>query len=492
MSQSDYRILDARNRAIEVLPTTDIDGKAIGHYSCLRKAKVSELAVADYPQSYDEAKSTENVYKYMHLAGSSLKIKVPRYVNPNDDIIYRRLNEHEVSYVAAPKYTGFDLAFRTLHHPGDNAEYFARTLITLACSNLEVCDQKPDKDYNLIEYLMHGGRVNYDLAALSNSEREKFIDLFAPGMQERLAASHTLVEDNQNNLREKKVRGLAAFAPRTHWGIDFAIGGTGGFTVKRRSQSGKVEEQQVSPQATGSHGHIYVHCAMPQASAVARTSRQKKWRYRIANVFSPFKRRFSTAGRFMRGVFRRSAPVAPETVAEFTYPRGIAIGIEPSGSAKANEFTGESHSMLGSAGRLSPFLQEKIDRHDSCGRADFVQPGQKYNNFMVKVTSSNLQQILRNCGNPQHDQTQQMALHTKNTACRNALEFMFKHHPQAQQVQDRPARRQSMHDYHATLGRDGWFRSHDGLGGRISTVRNLPPAEVPTQTPIPGSARPSE
>ena len=207
-------------QSMRVIPKTDLFGNNILCPTAMVHAEV--IAVADE----SSAVSGHDKMHCAKLKGFSETIFVPEYIKPGDQVYFHRrqqADELQLNYVFSPDRNHFDLAYRSLH-AHDNAgydptaQYLAKLLLLLHHSNLSVCDLPPDQDYKLIEYLMHGGRIIIDQQDLDDAQRRDLLALFAPGMQERVAASHSLrYRDGDAQERKHKLKDFwRSLAKRQH------------------------------------------------------------------------------------------------------------------------------------------------------------------------------------------------------------------------------------------------------------------------------------
>jgi hypothetical protein len=226
----------------------------------------------------------------------------------------------------------------TCLHP--NVIAMARVYQAIGVGNLSVNGLQPDANYSLADYLIYGGRIRFDLQALSADEKEDFwnyifnqnLDASSSILYHRRYATHRAAGvDASGNLAEIKSLVLGSlidtFTPLNkslHWGIDLPIGGK-------------------NAKADGEWGHMYIG----KSDAM------------------------------------------------------VMVGIEPSAYGKKNKRTQEVHSVLGLSGKLSPFMQPKINssalakQQISMGKCPLSTKG-KYNWACVKITPLALQSLLTN------------------------------------------------------------------------------------------------
>ncbi|MCC5792765.1 MAG: hypothetical protein JJT82_09205 [Legionellaceae bacterium] len=220
-----------------------------------------------------------------------------------------------------PPRGGLALLADTVREPGGNGVALGRTLLAIEKGDLSVNGQMPDKDYPLGEYLVHGGRVKFDLSALTRAQQETFFRFIsAEQAKERKFATHRAGGmDASGSPAETKsgLWGVIADVGRTllrtfgkafysstkaehvgHYGLNLAIGGS-----QIPAREGNTEALQQRPDESGEWGHMYLHKARDL----------------------------------------------------------LLLGLEPSAPGKNNRRTGETHSTTGASGERSGFLELKIN-----------------------------------------------------------------------------------------------------------------------------------
>ena len=233
-----------------------------------------------------------------------------------------------------PKKIGLTLLIDTLKTQTANSEALGSVLTAMDAGTLTVNGEPPDKAYPLGEYLIHGGRIKFDLSELNDKQKTDFFNFITnQKAQPRIFATHRASTklDAAGSPAEEKSSFFGGFSDvfsyalgrGKHFGIDLAIGGL--------ADNG--------PQENGEWGHMYIH------------------RNDSANL--------------------------------------LLIGIEPSAPGMSNARTGEAHSKTGAAGKLSPFLEKKInsqDLRDEQSRAEHapLSTNAKYNWATVKIDSNQL------------------------------------------------------------------------------------------------------
>lgn len=246
----------------------------------------------------------------------------------------RSINPHELLQAT------FDHPHSAELHP--NVKVLTRVYQAIRSGDLTVNGLPPDKNYYLGEYLIHGGRIRFDLSQLSKENRQLFFDYIkgdATFYHRKYATHRRGAVDPDGNIAEEKSGLWGAFIDlltrehhSKHLYINLPIGGEG-----REEKGGIVA-------ADGQWGHMY--------------------------IYDDHKNGF------------------------------MMIGIEQSGPGQRNLRTGKGHSKLGRAGELTAFMAKSIDdrslheeqrtTQDKCSISTTV----KYNWACVKVTVNNLEEIL--------------------------------------------------------------------------------------------------
>ncbi|MDP1602850.1 MAG: hypothetical protein Q8M03_06250 [Legionella sp.] len=241
-------------------------------------------------------------------------------------------NMHLVAMPIAGRFVqdnGLTLLKDTLSHNTNNAIALGRLLLAMDTGNLTVNGQNPDKNYPLGEYVIHGGRIRFDLSKLSDEKQQEFFAFVTNNSAEKRAfATHRVGgTDASGSLAEAQSGFLGAIedalryvARRSkHYGINIAIGG---------STTPDLLVCEL-PQENGEWGHIYLH--------------QDK------NI--------------------------------------VMFGIEGSAPLKTNKRTGQGHSKTGKVSEFSPFLERRIESqalHDT--QESPISTREGYNWAVVKVT----------------------------------------------------------------------------------------------------------
>ncbi|STX41062.1 Uncharacterised protein [Legionella donaldsonii] len=241
---------------------------------------------------------------------------------------------------------GLTLLEDTLRNPTENSKALGRVLLAIKSGTLTVNGQAPDDAYPIGEYLTHGGRVNFDVSALSAEEQQQFYAFITNSQAKtRAFATHRAGGTDANGSPAEAKSGLlgaisdafrALVGASKHAGINLAIGGN--HIASREGASGGLGK---NPDESGEWGHMYLH--------------------QDTNI--------------------------------------VMVGVEASAPGKHNTRTGESHSKTGAAGELSPFLQKKIDSRElheeqiKAGKTP-LSTKEKYNWATVKISSEQLRQMM--------------------------------------------------------------------------------------------------
>lgn len=258
------------------------------------------------------------------------------------------------------KNQSLDLLLKTFdqdkHKPlSPNVLAFARVYHAIEQGHLTVNGLPPDDFYPLGEYLIHGGRMRFDLSELNTQERQQFYEYIVNHQPtpsnnnhiiQRSFASHMRAGlDAIGNIREIKSLfwgNRTQKARAKHQGINLPIGGEGSI----------FDNQTVT--TDGKWGHMYIYD--------------------------------DHADGFMM------------------------IGIENSAPQQKNIRTKRSHSALGISGNISPFNAEKLQDKKWHKK---IQQQQKcplttksFNWACVKITPQHLEKILANSVNLNNTQEQ--------------------------------------------------------------------------------------
>lgn len=235
-------------------------------------------------------------------------------------------------------------------------EILTRFLRALAFGELTVNGQNPDAQYYLGEYILHGGRIFFDLSGLSEENQKKFVeylmpkDMMAKQIHARFAATHDIDKKTEEpvdvklKMASSLVKGLSSWigaSYRTHYGMNVAIGGDG--NIIQNYQGVEVEVSN-----NGNFGHLYIN-------------------------YDPNK------------------------------PYAIQAGFEEADALCTNQFTGDYHSPTGGGGKFSAFgearLQDFQKGHDFAEGAPLLvtsdhDSNNKYNWNRVVIDDQALERIL--------------------------------------------------------------------------------------------------
>lgn len=263
-------------------------------------------------------------------------------------LIKTTANEEEIAAakIALPPRSGLELLEDTLRSDTENTKALGRVLLAIKSGTLTVNGQAPDEAYPIGEYLTHGGRINFDVSALSAEEQQQFYNFITNNQAKpRAFATHRAGGTDANGSPAEAKSGLlgaisdafrALFGASKHAGINLAIGGN--HIASREGAPGGLGK---NPDESGEWGHMYLH--------------------QDSNI--------------------------------------VMVGVEASAPGKHNLRTGEAHSKTGAAGELSPFLQKKID--SKALREEQIEAGktplstkEKYNWATVKISSDQLRQMM--------------------------------------------------------------------------------------------------
>lgn len=261
----------------------------------------------------------------------------------NEEEIAQAIDSH-ITGIELPR-SGLELLEDTLGSDTDNTKALGRVLLAIKSGTLTVNGQAPDDDYPIGEYLTHGGRINFDVSALSAEEQELFYAFITNNQAKpRAFATHRAGGTDANGSPAEAKSGLlgaisdafrALVGASKHAGINLAIGGN-----HIASREGAPDNLGKTPDESGEWGHMYLH--------------------QDTNI--------------------------------------VMVGVEASAPGKHNVRTGEAHSKTGAAGELSPFLQKKIDSSEL--HAEQIKAGkkplstkEKYNWATVKISSEQFRQM---------------------------------------------------------------------------------------------------
>lgn len=241
--------------------------------------------------------------------------------------------------------TGLQLLSDTLKDETPNSKALGRVLKAMDKGTLSVNGQRPDEAYSIGEYLIHGGRIKFDVSDLSRHQQTQFFKYISNEQaQARTFATHRAGGiDASGSPAEAKsgilgaigdfFRSLAVaigFAESKHYGINLAIGG-------RKISNAEGKNQGLFPEESGEWGHMYMH--------------------KDSNL--------------------------------------LLVGIEPSGPGASNKRTKEAHSKTGASGEFSPFMEQKINsealqqQQIKLGKSP-LSIKEKYNWATIKITAEQL------------------------------------------------------------------------------------------------------
>ncbi len=139
----------------------------------------------------------------------------------------------------------------------ENVIAFARVFHAIEAGNLTVNGLPPDNSYSLGEYLIHGGRIRFDLSELDLEHRDLFFkyitnsDTTQRHIIQRKFASHLHGGTDANgNITEIKSHLRAWWSAKNrskHLGINLPIGGEGS----------EYKDQKIT--TDGNWGHMYIY-----------------------------------------------------------------------------------------------------------------------------------------------------------------------------------------------------------------------------------------
>ncbi len=247
--------------------------------------------------------------------------------------------------------SGLKLLTDTLKDETPNSVALGRVLNAIDKGTLTINGQSPDKAYSIGEYLIHGGRIKFDVSDLNSQQQSNFFNYVTNEQaKNRTFSTHRAGgTDASGSPAESKsgifgaisdmFRGAGAtigIVNSKHYGINLAIGGT-----KEDNQVGK--NQGVKPQENGEWGHMYL--------------------YKDSNI--------------------------------------LLVGIEPSATGLTNKRTDEAHSKTGASGELSPFLETKINsmalQQEQLAKGNEpLSVKEKYNWATIKITPAQLLKLESN------------------------------------------------------------------------------------------------
>jgi hypothetical protein len=238
---------------------------------------------------------------------------------------------------------GLELVEDTLGEGSEQTKALGRVLLVMKQGDLTVNGQIPDSSYPLGEYLIHGGRIKFDISELSKEEQQEFFDFitnkqattraFASHRAAGIDASGSPAETKSGILGAASDAFQALVGNSKHYGINLPIG-----SADIPNMEGDGIGQY--PQANGEWGHMYLH--------------------------------------------------KDEGI--------VLVGVEASAPGKKNSRTNEAHSVTGATGEKSPFLQEKIDtevlRNKQISEGHTPLSTKEKNNWAsVKVTSEQFKKM---------------------------------------------------------------------------------------------------
>lgn len=267
-----------------------------------------------------------------------------------------------------------------------------RMFTAIAYGDLTINGQAPDSDYQLAEYLIHGGRIFFDLSALNPEQQQEFRQWLkdkAP-IKQRASATHAIGRDKENAPMDVKTGAVSAMANSvlakakgkpTHFGMHIHAGGYGN---KIKNYQGK----ETTVKADGQFGHLYIND-------------------------------------------------------DPKHPEALQMGMEEAGALLTNQFTGDYHSATGGGGKYSAFGASRLGKvTEGDIRAPLILPesrmkNAKYNWNRVKITPENFLSIMR----------------LENTMSNHQIREMLRApHPQAKKVENIEDRMNAMADYRIKKG----------------------------------------
>jgi hypothetical protein len=246
-----------------------------------------------------------------------------------------------------PQSPGWTLLENTFDAPEDkeisaNVVAFAKIYQAMGAGNISVNGQPPNADVNLGEYLIHGGRVQFDLSKLDEAQKKQFYKYVFGGaeIQQRKFATHRFVSVPKDKRKvgpdmeelppalEMKTTLYSAWQDQVtpveashHKGMNIPIGGEG------KKENGHLIE------GNGTEGHLYIHDS-------------------ILN----------------NGM--------------------LMIGIEGSEPGKKNFRTGQGHSKVGTMGEKSAFMEDK--------QCETINPtANKFNVICIKIEPEHLDEMVQ-------------------------------------------------------------------------------------------------
>ena len=227
---------------------------------------------------------------------------------------------------------GLKLLEDTLDEKSSNATALGRLLLAMDKGELTINGQLPDNTYSLGEYVIHGGRIKFDISELSPEEQQEFFEFVTNNVAEpRAFATHRAGGTDASGSPAEAKSGLLGaiedafryvLGRSKHYGINIAVGGA---HIENKEGNAVGE----NPAENGEWGHIYLH----QDDDM------------------------------------------------------VMFGIEGSAPGKSQKRTGDAHSKTGAASEYSPFLEMKIDSaglHET--QTSPISTRNKYNWASVKVS----------------------------------------------------------------------------------------------------------
>lgn len=242
---------------------------------------------------------------------------------------------------------GLALLEDTLKSNTENTKALGRVLLAVKFGALTVNGQTPDVAYGIGEYFIHGGRVKFDLSALSAQEKQQFFTFITNNQAiTRAFATHRAGGRDADGSPAEAKSGLlglisdvfrALLGRSNHYGINLPVGG-----INTPCREGVAESIGKNIEENGEWGHMYLH-----------------WDDNL-----------------------------------------VMVGVESSAIGKHNERTGAKHSIVGLSDEESPFLEQKINSQalrdqQVAKRMTPLTTSEKYNWATVKISPQMLCEMLK-------------------------------------------------------------------------------------------------
>ncbi|WP_232220748.1 hypothetical protein [Legionella tunisiensis] len=271
---------------------------------------------------------------------AALAKKIIQYIKNHEEATAEEIIAYVGPLVAGTR-DGLELLEDTLRSDTDNTKALGNVLFAVKSGTLMVNGQTPDEAYVIGEYLIHGGRIKFDLSELSPTQQEQFFAFITNGQASpRAFATHRAGGTDANNSPAETKSGLfgaiidafrALSGYPKHYGIHLPVGGNQ--TVTRAGEC-VVSGLGQTPDESGEWGHMYLH--------------------KDTNL--------------------------------------VLVGIEGSAPGKKNKRTGEAHSWTGGSGTISPFWEWKINSKNLRTQQEYAEKtplttAEKNNWATVKISS---------------------------------------------------------------------------------------------------------